>query len=102
MDYYTKVKNHIDRTGVSKIVEETIIVPGYDNTPAYKVYLKNGDCLIFAFKNKGWFFDNGVFHMRFVTRKTDQTLMVDDYYQKKDLKELILGLYNDFMENLFD
>ena len=102
MDYYTKIKNLINREGVSNVVKELIINPGYDSTPCYKVYLKNNDILIFAFKNRGWIFDNGIFHMRIISHKTDQTLMIDDYYQKKDIREFIVDLHNDFIKNLFD
>ena len=102
MDYYTKIKNLINREGVSNVVKELIITPGYDSTPCYTVYLKNNVTLILAFKNRGWIFDNGIFHMRIISHKTDQTLLIDDYYQKKDIKELIVNLHNEFITNVFD
>ena len=91
MNYYNLVKKVVEKVGIAKVTK-TIVSYNYPN--CYTIYLKNGHSFMVSFKIKtGLFFDNGEFMFGY----KDDIIHVDDYYMKKDLKELVEEIYFNYL-----
>ena len=91
MNYYNFVKKMVEKVGIEKVTK-TIVSYNYPN--CYTIYMKNGYNFMVSFKIKtGLFFDNGEFFFGY----KGELIHVDDYYMKKDLKELVEEIYDTYL-----